>query len=78
MRARAASARARRTRQNKSTSPPTILFRAGVLRVRFCAAEVADGTRRPGFMRLSNIEQVATSRGGLWVFEHVLGELNFR
>jgi hypothetical protein len=29
-------------------------------------------------MRLSNIKQVVTSRGGLWVFEHVLGELNFR
>jgi hypothetical protein len=25
-----------------------------------------------------DFEQVVTSRGGLWVFEHVLGELNFR
>ena len=40
------------------------------------ATELTDGGMIHGTMRFSNIGLFVTSQGGLWVFEHVLGELN--
>jgi hypothetical protein len=70
-----------RTGQVYSTVRPytAVPRQLSAIPIRFLLGRLlTDIGRIHGSMGLSNIGQVVTSRGGLWVFEHVLGELNFR